>query len=317
MIDICFSFFVTLLGLFLLLHTRLRHFAPDRPNTRSLHTTVTPRTGGLAIMAAVLLTWLFNGVSPEWLVLPLTLVAVSLVDDVRGLSVRWRFLLQAVVCLLFLWLHHGGLDWWLLPLVWLAMLWMVNLYNFMDGMDGLAGGMGLFGFAACAVAALLGGHADLALLCAVLASANLAFLLFNFHPARIFMGDAGAVPQGFLAAAIGLWGWQQTLWPWWFAPLVFAPFIVDASVTLFKRLLRREKVWQAHKSHYYQRLVQLGWGHARTAWAEYALMLMTAGTAVLALRWQVFWVWLLLLAWAVCFIVLMAMIDRAWAKRGA
>lgn len=314
MIDVFFSFFLTLLGLFLLLKTRLRRLALDRPNARSLHSTVTPRSGGLAIMAGVLPTWLFNGVSFEWWLLPLALLAVSLVDDVRGLRARWRFLLQAIVCLLFLLLHHENLAWWLLPIVWLGMVWMVNLYNFMDGMDGLAGGMALFGFSAYAVAAALGGYADLALLCAVLASANLAFLLCNFHPAKIFMGDSGAIPLGFLAAALGLWGWQQALWPCWFPLLVFSPFIADASVTLCRRLLRREKVWLAHKTHYYQRLVQLGWGHRKTALAEYALMLAVGATAVLGLQWHSHWVWLLPGAWAVCLGVLMVWIDRAWRR---
>lgn len=315
MIDILFSFSLTIFGLFLLLKTRLRHIALDQPNARSLHTTVTPRTGGLGIMFSVLLTWLFIGVSPEWLLLPLALVTISLVDDIRGLKARWRFLVQVIVCSIFLVLHPDGLVWWSMPLVLLAMVWMVNLYNFMDGADGLAGGMALFGFAAYAVAAYLAGHAELTTLCTIISAANLAFLIFNFHPAKIFMGDAGSIPLGFLAAAIGIAGWQQGVWPEWFPLLVFSPFIVDASVTLLKRILRREKIWQAHKSHYYQRLVQMGWGHRKTALMEYGVMLVAGISGVLALTYRGWPIVAVIAGWGLIYLVIMVSIDRAWAVR--
>jgi UDP-N-acetylmuramyl pentapeptide phosphotransferase/UDP-N-acetylglucosamine-1-phosphate transferase len=97
--------------------------------------------------------------------------------------------------------------------------------------------------------------------CAGVAAAAAGFLCFNFHPARIFMGDVGSVPLGFTAGALGLVGWRSGAWPLWFPLLVFAPFILDATVTLLRRALRGEKVWQAHRSHYYQRMVQMGLGH--------------------------------------------------------
>ena len=154
----------------------------------------------------------------------------------------------------------------------LATMWVTNLYNFMDGSDGLAGGMALFGFGAYALAAWLAGDAVFVVVAASIAAAAAAFLVFNFPPAKVFMGDAGSIPLGFLAAALGILGWRAGHWPLWFPVLVFSPFIIDASVTLARRLLRGERVWRAHRSHYYQRLVQLGWGHRNTALAEYALM---------------------------------------------
>ena len=117
-----------------------------------------------------------------------------------------------------------------------------------------------------------------------LAAASAGFLTCNFPPARIFLGDTGSTALGFLAAACGLWGSRTGLFPFWVALLVFSPFIVDATVTLLRRLLRGEKVWEAHRSHYYQRLVLLGWGHRRTVLVEYALMLVCAGSAALAVR---------------------------------
>jgi UDP-N-acetylmuramyl pentapeptide phosphotransferase/UDP-N-acetylglucosamine-1-phosphate transferase len=90
------------------------------------------------------------------------------------------------------------------------------------------------------------------------------FLKANFHPARIFLGDVGSVPLGFLAGALGALGVYRDLVPVWFPFVVFAPFFVDATVTLLRRMLRGERFWQAHREHYYQRLVQMGWGHRRT-----------------------------------------------------
>lgn len=314
MIDILFSFFLTLLALYLLLKTRLKNLALDRPNARSLHTRVIPRTGGLGIMFGVLITWLFIGVPLEWLLLPVGLIAISLVDDIRGLKARWRFLAQVLVCAIFLALHAQNTALWVLPLLLLAMVWMVNLYNFMDGSDGLAGGMAVFGFSTYAIVAYVSGHFDLATLCTVVAGASLAFLVFNFHPAKIFMGDAGSIPLGFLAAAFGILGWQQALWPLWFPILVFSPFIVDATVTLIKRLLSGEKVWLAHKSHYYQRLVQMGWGHKKTAIVEYVLMFLASASAVLTMLYWADWAYVMLGVWLAIYIVLMVKIDIAWLR---
>ncbi|MDZ4099879.1 MAG: glycosyltransferase family 4 protein [Methylophilaceae bacterium] len=314
MVDLIFSFSVTLFCLFVLLKTKLRFLAIDQPNERSLHTTITPRTGGLAIMAGILLTWLFIGVTYEWIILPLVLVAVSLIDDIRGLKARWRFLAQFLVCMAFLALHPHDIAVWMMPIVLLAMVWMVNLYNFMDGSDGLAGGMAVIGFGAYAGAAYLGGYPDMFVVCATISGACLAFLIFNFHPAKIFMGDSGSIPLGFLAAALGIWGWQQTLWPVWFPILVFSPFIMDATMTLMKRLLRGEKVWLAHKSHYYQRLVQMGWGHRKTAITHYILMLFASISAIVMMQYWADWVFLMLGLWLFIYIILMVLIDIAWSR---
>ena len=142
------TFIATCLAIFLLLKTRLVNIALDQPNQRSLHSNVIPRTGGLAIMVSVLAVWALLAQAWIWLVLPLFLVVVSLIDDMRGLSVRWRLLAQLLACSVFAWFTVSDLAWWSMILVVLAMTWMVNLYNFMDGSDGLAGGMALFGFGA-------------------------------------------------------------------------------------------------------------------------------------------------------------------------
>ena len=306
------AFTVTFLALILLLKTRLVNLTLDQPNHRSLHTDATPRTGGLAIMAGVMIAW--SLITQEWLWLALltVLTAISLIDDMRGLSVRWRLLAQLVICALFVLANVHGLAWWWLVVVVLVMTWMVNLYNFMDGADGLAGGMALFGFGFYGMAAYLAGDAHFAVMSGSIAAAASAFLLFNFHPARIFMGDAGSVPLGFLAGSMGLYGWQRGLWPVWFPALVFSPFIVDASVTLLKRLLYGEKIWQAHKEHYYQRLVQMGWGHRKTAIVEYLLMFAAGGSAVLLLNQAKSIVLAAWAVWIMLYLALMWVIDKRW-----
>src|SRR3989338_4241964 len=280
------SFVVTFGMLLWLLRGGLAGLALDQPNHRSLHDRPIPRTGGLALMTGVLIGWLAVQTSVIWMVTPalLFLMAISFLDDLHGLSATWRFLAHFLVAGVFVWLFDSNkLGMAGIMVAILAMVWMTNLYNFMDGSDGLAGGMALFGFGFYGFAAWLHGDVLFAWLNWSVTAAALAFLCFNFHPARIFMGDAGSIPLGFLAAAFGLLGWYQDDWPLWFPLLVFSPFIVDATVTLFRRLFRGEKVWQAHHEHYYQRLVRMGWGHRRTAFAEYALMLAVGGSAAWAI----------------------------------
>ena len=257
----------------------------DHPNERSLHQRPVPRMGGIGVAAGIAASAPF--VSPvEWWPLWLAacfLVGISFLDDIIGLPIIGRLLVHFVAAggaSAGLLLNHTGVGWVLLAIV--AIVWMTNLYNFMDGMDGLAGGMALFGFGFYALAGVLSGHLPFALTSASIAAASGAFLLFNFHPARIFMGDAGSTLLGFLAACLGFVGWQLGIWTLWFPGLVFSPFIVDATVTLAWRLLRGEKIWRPHREHYYQRLVLAGWGHRRTAVVEYVLMMICGAVALVS-----------------------------------
>jgi UDP-N-acetylmuramyl pentapeptide phosphotransferase/UDP-N-acetylglucosamine-1-phosphate transferase len=157
---------------------------------------------------------------------------------------------------------------------------MTNLYNFMDGVDGFAGGMSVIGFSALGYLAWRGGHPTILALSLLVAVAGAGFLVYNMPPACIFLGDVGSVPMGFLAAALTVIGVHDGLFDIWVPLLIFSPFIVDATVTLFRRLLRGAKIWQAHREHYYQRLVLAGWGHRKTVLAEYVLMLACGLSAV-------------------------------------
>ncbi len=285
----------------------------DKPNARSLHVVTVPRVGGLALVPAVAMAWWWLGLAPSLMLLSMiALAAISYIDDWRGLSAVIRFGAHTGTAALFVWNGYSVAGWWFVLLIVLALVWMINLYNFMDGADGLAGGMAFFGFAVYGIAAIIAGASQLAAMSFSVAAAALAFLFFNFHPARIFLGDAGSVPLGFLAAAIGLQGWAGGLWPLWFTPLVFAPFVADATVTLVRRLLHGEKVWQAHREHYYQRLVRMGWGHRKTALAEYGLMIASGILAVLLLHSPQLVQIIALLAWCALLALLMYLVDQRW-----
>jgi len=278
------AFVIALLATRLLLTRAGRRLALDTPNERSLHAHPVPRTGGVAIAAGIVAACaLIQPGLGVTLVAALALAAVSLVDDVVGLPTLVRLAAHLAAAAAILLFELGYAEPVLFTAFLLAIAWYTNLYNFMDGADGLAGAMALFGFGAYAIAALAS-DAAFAALCGAIAAAAAGFLVFNLPPARIFMGDAGSVPIGFLAGALGVVGWSRGSWPIWFPLLVFAPFVCDASLTLLRRLLRRESVWRAHREHYYQRLVRMGFGHRATAAIEYGAMLACAATALYARR---------------------------------
>lgn len=323
-----------------LLRSRLAKAALDQPNHRSLHTTPTPRIGGLGVLAGILGGgMLVGGISPLLFAELALLGGFCFLDDRKGLSAAVRLpvhLLAAAVWVigmqkvgadgatalqggraidaLLAVADDGTADWLLVIGLTLALGWMMNLYNFMDGANGLAGGMAVFGFGAYGAAAALAGQPELATLCLVVAAAALAFLLFNFDPARVFLGDVGSIPLGFLAGALGLWGWQTGAWPAWFPLLVFSPFIVDATFTLLRRLLRGEKVWQAHHDHMYQHLVRSGWSHRRLAMAAYPLMLACALSALVLRDGDAGWVSAGLAVWAVLYAAVLLAVERHWRR---
>lgn len=281
----------------------------DHPNERSLHATPIPRTGGLAILASLTAglvlelsrTFLagtrgaFQSNQSGWILLMLLLiVVVSLWDDWSELPPGLRFVVHGIAAagvvigagltidaLAVPRLPVVMLGWLAVPLTILCLMWMTNLYNFMDGMDGFAGGMTVMGFGFLGYLAWSGGDGFVAVLSLLTVGATGGFLIFNRPPARIFMGDAGSTLLGFLAGTLSVLEVHRGLFDLWVPLLIFSPFIVDATTTLFRRLLRGEKIWQAHRQHYYQRLVLLGWSHRKTVLIEYCLMLACGLSAVL------------------------------------
>ena len=242
----------------------------DAPNERSSHSLPTPHGGGIALLLAFVLglllsAWLYG----EW-DKPFTLIAfaalflmvLGVIDDHHHLSVRLRLALYGLVCLLVaamllqsVTVDSVVLGWVLVLVAALTMLWSLNLFNFMDGIDGLAAIQTIL---ACGSAAYLsagtlreGGYA---LFCLLLAAAHTGFLVWNWPPAKLFMGDAGSVPTGFLLAALAVLGAVQAqLNPLCWLVLL-AVFITDASWTLARRMSTGQAFTQPHRLHAYQRL---------------------------------------------------------------
>jgi UDP-N-acetylmuramyl pentapeptide phosphotransferase/UDP-N-acetylglucosamine-1-phosphate transferase len=298
----------------------------DEPNERSLHAKVRPRVGGLGVMLGALAVsgWFTQGSLGVVLLAAAGLTFVSALDDLRSLPVSVRlgahfaagavavYALEAGLAI------HGAAAWtWALAaLSVLAIAWMTNLFNFMDGSDGLAGGMAVIGFSAYGAAALAGDAVSVAVVSFATASASLGFLLHNFAPARVFMGDAGSIPLGFLAGALGVAGFAAGAWPPWFPALVFSPFIVDATFTVVRRLRRREPVWRAHRSHYYQRLILAGWTHRRLALWAYVLMLAAAASALAGRAQGPMLQCGIISAWAAAYGLMLVAIERRLPPAG-
>ena len=258
-------------GIYLRVARRLRLL--DRPNDRSSHRRPTPHGGGVPLLVSFALGMLLCGVWygpwPEVygviMLAGLLLMLVGVMDDLRGLSVGMRMAAYSLlsifmaVYLLSSWLSGGLL---LIGGVMgaVVLLWSLNLYNFMDGIDGIAA---LQCILACGSAALLswgsGASSEYPLFCLLLASAHLGFLVWNWPPARLFMGDAGSVPTGFLLAALAfLGGVQGQLNPLCWL-ILLAAFLTDATWTLVWRMLSGQRFLQPHRLHAYQRLSR-HWG---------------------------------------------------------
>jgi UDP-N-acetylmuramyl pentapeptide phosphotransferase/UDP-N-acetylglucosamine-1-phosphate transferase len=270
----------------------------DRPNERSSHAVPTPRGGGIGILAALLPVWLvivllgYSDAAPlAAIAAALCLALVSWRDDIGGLSPALRLLAQGLaVALGMAFLPGAGtvfqdllppsLDRVAAGILW---LWFVNAFNFMDGIDGIAGTEAAAIGAGIALLALA--HLDVVglgtgLFGAATAGAALAFLRWNWQPAKLFMGDVGSVPLGYLL------GWLLLVLAgagYW-APALILPlyFLADASWTLLRRLARGEKIWQAHRQHFYQRAVQAGRSHAAVVRRVLAADIVLVGAALWA-----------------------------------
>ncbi len=249
----------------------VRHRLVDVPGARSLHRQPTPTGGGIGVSAGMALlpllapVWglsVFSGMdATPLLVATLVLSLVGLLDDLRGLPVGLRLVLQGM-CAAWVLSSMGvvpqaapvvGAAVWVLGLLWLV--GFTNVFNFMDGIDGLAASQAAFvGFASAFLAMRAGAGADLPLLLALAGASSAGFLCWNWPPARLFMGDAGSLPLGFMLAALGLGCVLRGLLSIWCLLILWAPFLSDAGVTLLLRALRGAAILRPHREHAYQRL---------------------------------------------------------------
>ncbi len=253
----------------------------DRPNERSSHNTPTPRGGGLAVLIVT-----GAGIAVA--------IAIELLPAAVGLAVLpgylaigwigWRDDRQGVPASIRFVVHLASAAWLLVVIeatlgsgnmiasvhavavagfLWISIAWATNVFNFMDGIDGIAGSQGIFLGAAGVGIAILQGQPGFAVLWAVVAGSCAGFLVWNWPPARIFMGDVGSGSLGFLCAALPVvsgGGRLDAIWPW---VILWSTFVVDATVTLIRRAMRREAVHKAHRSHAYQWMSRRWNSHTR------------------------------------------------------
>lgn len=300
----------------------------DHPNERSLHSHSVSRAGGLAIMIAIFMAMsvaallLDTVISPVLLIGALAIAVISFLDDCYSLSAAIRFSIHLAVAVLLVVngyylteLEVAGWVWqWPLSMAMvvscLFIVWSINLYNFMDGMDGFAAGMAIVGFSCFALLGWQAQHQLFVTANLIVVAAVAGFLLFNSPPAKIFMGDTGSSTLGFFMAAFSIWANVENIFPAWIALLIFSPFIVDASVTLVRRLFAGEKIWKAHRSHYYQRLVQVGWGHRKTVLYAYLVMVLCSISSWLAMQMDAIFQLSMVLGWIVVYFSIIVGISK-------
>jgi UDP-N-acetylmuramyl pentapeptide phosphotransferase/UDP-N-acetylglucosamine-1-phosphate transferase len=271
--------------------------ALDVPNARSSHTRPTLRGGGLVIVCgffAGLGLWLSSGgsLSPRalgWLAGALLVAGVSFVDDLHPLPALPRLVthLASAALLTFAGVQLGeptAIAALVIAFVYVIVL--TNVYNFMDGIDGLAAAQAIIAGAALAVAGLVVRNPLVSIGGGLLSASSVGFAIYNMPPARMFMGDVGSTFLGFsfaglsLLANIGVGGGRL---PIEFGLVLFAPFLFDSLVTLSRRVVRGERWYVAHRSHYYQRLVTGGLSHGQVAGLYAGLGAVAAGAALAGL----------------------------------
>jgi UDP-N-acetylmuramyl pentapeptide phosphotransferase/UDP-N-acetylglucosamine-1-phosphate transferase len=270
----------------------------DVPNDRSSHVVATPRIGGVALVASVLgglalLHVAGRGVRHEARIViggAVTIAGLGLLDDLYSLPALTRLLVQAAVAAFVVSVlgparvagFTDGAGASFLTVFWIVGL--TNAYNFMDGIDGIAGAQGVVAGLGWTAVALLAGSPEIAALGLILAAATGGFLLHNWHPAKVFMGDAGSGFLGFLFASVPLLARSGHPSFFWCALLLMWPFVFDTSFTVLRRARRSENLLSAHRSHIYQRLVLTGRSHTRVTLLYAGLALLGTGAAAATAR---------------------------------
>lgn len=295
--------------------------AIDVPNERSSHVAPTPRGGGVSFVVITLIAaaWAAytTGSTPlaMYFICSLGIAVVSLVDDIRTLSATTRLAVHLIAA--------AGFVTFIRPFVSLgpailmavaAVLWIVsltNIFNFMDGIDGIAASQAVVTFTSMGVFALVVGESSLTLILLSAACATAGFLMINWPPARVFMGDVGSAFLGFSSGCLAILSSDPRM-------LVVAfsatwPFLFDATLTLGRRLTRGENVLRSHRSHYYQRLVIAGYSH-QSVTLLYAICALAGGVAGLLSALDLIPIWPAVAAAATVSVTLLLLVSRAEKK---
>ncbi len=297
-------FLVSLVGVWQYRKFSFRKGILDHPNERSSHEVPTPRGGGLVMALATIAGYavlsLVTGIPLNYgyILASLVIIGIGLVDDLYSVWFFWRLIGQFAAAFIFIVLSgtYGAIYFPFLgdtvmpallsiAVTSLAIVYFLNAYNFMDGIDGIAGLQAVIAGVCWLVVGSLIGLDAAVLLGGSLAAASLGFLILNWQPAKIFMGDAGSSFLGFSFAVLPIvatnGGSSKAGLPLLIGVLTVWPFIFDSLITLFRRGLRGEKVWSAHREHLYQRLVIGGWSHATVTSIYGVLAALSSAVAIL------------------------------------
>jgi len=256
---------------------------PDRPNSRSLHSQVVPKGGGLVIIVATasligIYAAMYQSIAVMHVLIASLVGGIAVLgwfDDRHSLRIRTRIIVQiAIACtMVYLLAPFQGIniagyrfeqpDWLLFAGLVVWIVWMTNLFNFMDGIDGLVGTQSTIAAIVLAFWFHQAGAPELVSLNLALAGALAGFSILNWRPARVFLGDIGSLTLGIYFAVMGIIGWTVYRLPVEAFVLLYGVMLCDTSVTLAARIFKGERWWEAHSSHFYQRLVGLGYNHAQ------------------------------------------------------
>ena len=267
----------------------------DTPNERSSHTKPTPRGGGLAVIVVSLGAWAISlnntlNTYQEIFIATFFLIIISWIDDIKNLSVWIRLISQFFAVGLVFWLmpapnpYFQGifpvwLDTFIAFLIW---VWFINLFNFMDGIDGISAieassiGLGIFILMILGIIHLTYGSLGL-----IIGASSIGFIYWNWQPAKVFLGDVGSIPLGFLIGWLLLQILSTSHWP--VAIILPLYYLADASIPLIRRMWRNERLWKAHRQHFYQQATERGLSHAKVSILIGGTNLLLIGLAILSL----------------------------------
>lgn len=273
--------------------------AVDKPNARKVHEKIMPRLGGLAIFIGVIAGYLAGGLYEQKIntisVGAVLIVIIGIFDDKYELSAKVKFLGQLIVAVLILasglkielitipYIGSYELGFWSYPLTVFWIVAITNAINLIDGLDGLSAGVSAIGIATIGVMALLAGKSLILMLSVILLGSIIGFLFYNFHPAKIFMGDTGALFLGYSISILSLLGLYKsvTLFSFLVPIIILGVPVFDTTFAIIRRIVNKKPISAPDKSHLHHRLLALGLSHRNTVLAIYAFGILFSVCAVI------------------------------------
>ena len=302
--------------------------AVDAPNYRKVHARIMPRLGGLAIYCAFIIGFFFlkfmTGFKSEYayaiLIAATIIVITGIIDDMREISAKAKMLGQLIAaCIVvfgggiqmnFINLPFDGIlnfGWLGIPLTIIWIVGVTNAVNLIDGLDGLAAGVSTIALATLAVMAMIMGNGIVIAMASILAAATIGFLVFNFHPAKIFMGDTGALFLGFMISVLALLGFKNVTFISFIIPIIILGVPISDTFFAIVRRLRQKKKWSdPDKSHLHHRLLDLGFSHRQTVLLIYAI---AAVFGIVAIVFSMAKVWGAILLVAVLLVAIELLVE--------